>query len=363
MSTILVTGATGLLGRPVLAKLLQHDPRTRIAVLVRDRERWRASAAARLDCSRVTPVVGDLLESGLGISAAAWDELRCGLTGIVHLAADTQFSRPLAEARAANTDGTRRMLELANDCVAPVRFAYVSTAFVAGRNTGTMVEGDNGSAAGWVNAYEQSKYEAEELVRESGFDWVILRPSTIVCDGPTGEVSQHNAVHRALRTYYRGLAAMMPGVDGSTVDVVTTDYVSDAIVRMAMDPLLTARTFHLCAGDGALSLDTLLDDTYARWAGDINWRRRGISRPATADLDTYALFERTIESTGDRTLQRLTRALSHFVPQLALPKRFDTSGTDAVLGYAAPRVADYWMAMIDHLLATDWGAVATAKAA
>ena len=200
-------------------------------------------------------VIGDLLNDGLGISAAAWDHLRRDVSGIIHLAADTQFSRPLAEARAVNTGGTRRLLELAADCVAPVRFAYVSTAFVAGRNTGTMIEGDNGSAAGWVNAYEQSKYEAEALVHESGLDSVILRPSTIVCDAATGEVSQHNAVHRALRTYYRGLAAMMPGVDGSTVDVVTTDYVSDAIVRLALDPRLTGRTFHLCAGDGAFNLE------------------------------------------------------------------------------------------------------------
>ncbi len=82
-----------------------------------------------------------------------------------------------------------------------------------------------------------------------------------------------------------------------------------------------------------------------------------------ASLETYALFERTIESIGDRTLVRLTRALSHFVPQLALPKHFDTTGADAELGYAAPRVADYWISMVDHLLATDWGTRRTARAA
>jgi nucleoside-diphosphate-sugar epimerase len=293
----------------------------------------------------------------------AREEVRREVGVVIHLAADTQFSRSLPEARAVNTEGTRRLLELAGDSPNPVRFAYVSTAFVAGRNTGTMIEGDNGSAAGWVNAYEQSKYEAEALVRASGLDWVILRPSTIVCDGPSGEVSQHNAVHRALRTYYRGLAAMMPGVEGSTVDVVTTDYVSDAIVRLALDSRLGGRTFHLCAGAGAFNLETLLDETYARWAGDVAWRRRGISRPATADLETYALFERTIEAIGDRTLLRLTRALSHFVPQLALPKQFDTTAADAVLGFAAPPVADYWASMIDHLLATDWGAGTAARAA
>jgi len=41
-----------------------------------------------------------------------------------------------------------------------------------------------------------------------------------------------------------------------------------------------------------LRLDELLDITYARWAMDPEWRRRGIVRPAITDLQTYALFER-----------------------------------------------------------------------
>jgi long-chain acyl-CoA synthetase len=354
--TLFVTGATGLLGRASLARLLDADHSLRAVVLVRDLARWGAAAAALgALAERVTPVVGDLRAPGLGLDAARRATLAARTTAVLHLAADTVFSRPLAEARAANVAGTRRVLELASDCRGVGRFAFVSTAFVAGRLTGRIAEGDNGGAAGWVNAYERSKYEAEALVRASALDWVILRPSTVVCDGATGAVAQVNAVHRALRLYYHGLASMMPGADDSPVDVVPSDYVSDAIARLALREGLGGQTLHLCAGAGALSLGELLDVTYELWAASPSWRRRGIARPALTDLATYRLFERTVAETGDPTLRRVTRSLSHFVPQLALPKRFDTAGADAALGRAAPPVRAYWGMMIRSLLAGRWG--------
>ena len=340
--SILITGASGLLGHQVLTRLLRGNARLGVYALVRDPLALGGDA-------RVVPVVGDLRESGLGLSPNDYAAVRRDVTAIVHLAADTTFSAPLDRARAVNTRGTERVLELANECDAPVHLAYVSTAFVAGRRMGEIAE-DVGSATSWVNPYEQSKHEAEVLVRERASSWVILRSSTVVCDDPSGRVTQLNAVHRALRLYHEGLAAMMPGVPESTVDVVTTDFVADAIARLALQDDAAGETVHLCAGGGALALDELLDITYARWADDPEWRRRRIARPVVADLETYSLFERTVEQVGDASLKRLTRALSHFVPQLALPKHFETANAERLLGYRAPVVRDFWLPMIDNLI-------------
>ena len=73
--------------------------------------------------------------------------------------------------------------------------------------------------------------------------------------------------------------------------------------------------------------------------------------------------KRTVEEVGDPSIKRLTRALSHFVPQLALPKRFDTTNADALLGCAAPAVRTFWEPMLDHLLAVRPGASHNARAA
>jgi thioester reductase-like protein len=351
--SILVTGATGLLGRDVLARLLAADAALRAFVLVRDVDRWRRTAHGIGGSDRVVPVQGDLGVDGLGIAPDTRAAMCRDLTAIVHLAADTTFSSPLDRARAVNTLGTQRVLEIADACAAPVHVAYVSTAFVAGRRTGVIAEDAYCATSGWVNAYEQSKYEAERLVMDQAASWVILRSSTVVCDDVSGVVTQVNAVHRALNLYRHGLVAMMPGAADSTVDAVTTAFVADGIARLALRDDAAGKVVHLCAGGGALPLDELLDITYERWATNPSWRKRGIVRPAITDLVTYALFERTIAEVGDPSLRRIAAALSHFVPQLALPKRFDTTNAEALLGYGAPPVRDFWLAMLDHLHARD----------
>ena len=347
--TILVTGATGLLGRDVLERLLAADTRLRVIVLARDTATWAQIARMCGLDDRVTAVEGELRSPGLGLTSEARALVRRQVTAIVHLAADTTFSNTLVNARAVNTTGTEHVLALSAECESPVRFAYVSTAFVAGRRTGTIPEVLASPGNGWVNAYEQSKYEAEQLVVREAADWIIFRPATVVCDDRAGTVTQLNAVHRALRLYRAGLVAMMPGLDGSMLDAVTTEFVGGAIARLALRENVTRTVVHLCAGEGALPLGELLDLTYAHWARDTEWRRRAIARPPLADLATYALFERSIEEVGDASIKRLTRSLSHFVPQLALPKVFDTSTASALLGESAPPVREFWLPMLEHL--------------
>ena len=339
--SILITGATGHLGHHVLRRLLRANSGLSAYALVREPH--------ALGDPRVLPVVGDLRADGLGLSASDRAAIMGDVSAIIHLAADTTFSTPLDRARAVNTRGTERLLELANECATPVHVAYVSTAFVAGRSTGMIAETAS-TATSWVNAYEQSKCEAEALVRAYASSWVILRSSTVACDDLDGRITQMNAVHRALELYHDGLAAMMPGVADSTVDAVTTAYVADAIARLALREDAVGQSIHLCAGRGALSLDELLDVTYERWSRDAEWRRRGIARPVVCDLDTYSIFEESVEQVADASLRRLTRSLSHFVPQLALPKCFDTTIADALLGHCAPAVRDFWVPMIDNLV-------------
>jgi nucleoside-diphosphate-sugar epimerase len=360
--SILVTGVTGLLGRDVLARLLTANPRLRAYVLVRDVVRW-SRVARELGHTRVIPVQGDLCVEGLGLTTDVRAAICKDVTAIIHLAANTSFSTPLDRARAVNTLGTQRVLDIANDCASPARVVYVSTAFVAGRRTGVIAEAVHSPDVGWVNAYEQSKYEAEQLVRAQASSWIILRSSTVVCDDLGGRVTQMNAVHRALNLYRHGLVAMMPGVVGSTVDAVTTSFVADGIARLALRDDVTETVVHLCAGAGALPLVELLDISYERWASDRSWRKRGIVRPIITDLPTYKLFERTIEDVAEPSLKRIARALSHFVPQLALPKCFDTTNAEALLGRAAPPVRDFWLPMLDHMLATQSVASAVARVA
>ncbi len=334
---VLVTGATGLLGSLVVRRWAASARPPRLAVLARDPARWDA-ATHRLGIvpGTVTVLAGDLTQEGLGLSSSTQWWLARHATAVVHLAADTTFSRPLDAARAVNVEGTRHLLDVVDGCPFVSRVAMVSTAFVAGRRTGRIAESALSAAdhaVGWVNAYEQSKAEAEALVRSRRPDALVLRSSTVACDDVSGVVTQRNAVHRALRLFHDGLAPMIPGLAATAIDLVPADYVAGAVARLA-----------------------LRADAY--WSRDAAWRRRGIAQPTLGDLETWELFARSVEETGHPRLRSVTRALAHFLPQLALPKQFDTSRTDALLDTRAPFVRDYWSSMVAHLDATAWRGVA-----
>ena len=353
---VLVTGASGLVGEAVLRRLLADHPSLEAFVLVRNELRWQL-ASRRLGglASRVTAVRGDVTAPGLGIEPSLRKRVEWESRVVIHAAADISFSRPLDQSRLVNTRGAYHAAELAASCQSLEGFVLVSSAYVAGRATGTILERDNGSDAGWVNAYEQSKYEAEACVRKTVLPWVIARPSTMVCRGIEGDIQQINAVHRALRVYHRGLAAMIPGNPDSLFDVVTSGYVADAIARIAFDPRATGKTLHLCSGLGALTLGELVDSAYEVWSEQPEWRRRGVERAMLTDAATYALFERAVIETGDVRLRAVLASLSHFIPQLALPKVFDTSVAESILDAPAPAPASYWKPMLRRLIQHNWG--------
>ena len=97
---VLVTGATGLLGAEVVRRWTRSGVAHRIAVLVRDRSRWDAIARRlALPHDAVVALEGDVTCEGLGLAPDARAWLASRATAMVHLAADTTFSRPLDQAR------------------------------------------------------------------------------------------------------------------------------------------------------------------------------------------------------------------------------------------------------------------------
>src|SRR5688572_4873075 len=127
--TILVTGATGLIGGGVLQRMLQADANLTAYVLVRDELQWKRDVHRwGTISSRISAVSGDVRSPGLGMDPCARSRVASEISAIVHAAANTSFSQSLEEARLFNTVGTANMLELAAECRELKRFAFVSTA-------------------------------------------------------------------------------------------------------------------------------------------------------------------------------------------------------------------------------------------
>ena len=115
--------------------------------------------------------------------------------------------------------------------------AYVGTAYVAGERTDLVRESELAVGQSYRNTYEQTKAEAEALVRSrlGSLPGVILRPSIIVGDSRTGVTSSFKMMYWPLKIYARRLWRTVPGYPDAVLDIVPVDFVAAAVARLAFD--------------------------------------------------------------------------------------------------------------------------------
>ncbi|CAB4920478.1 unannotated protein [freshwater metagenome] len=263
--TVLLTGATGYLGTLTLARLLT-DPAVEVICLVRAQDDAQAE-------QRLHDTVGKLWAAP---DAAIYERLRAvafdltdpprevpgigDVTHILHGAASVRFDLELEEARAANTATAQVVLDLARRAPRLEHLLHVSTAYVAGTHRGTFTEDDLDVGQGFRNTYEQTKFEAEQLLRREAADLplTVARPSIVVGEAQTGWTTTFNVLYPLLRAYSRGLITDIPADPHAVVDVVTGDYVADALAHLlrATEP---GATHHLVAGPGVTDVATVRD--------------------------------------------------------------------------------------------------------
>ena len=276
MGALLLTGATGFVGMEILARYLERTDR-HIYTLVRAgdeneaRERLRSTLSTLFGrgedyAERVVAVAGDIETEGLGLDEESREHLAAQVADIIHCAASVSFSLPLEESREINVAGTRRLLEfgeLCRDRGGLQRFSYVSTAYVAGTHAGEFREDQLEVGQDFRNAYERSKFEAEQLVRShrDRLPIQVFRPSIVVGERTTGWTASFNVLYAPLKAFARGAYPALPIRRRAPVDVVPVDYVADAVFELSNNPAADTEqeTYHLVAGRRATTVGRLIE--------------------------------------------------------------------------------------------------------
>ena len=362
--SVLLTGATGFVGMELLARYLERTDRSVVAIV---RAQDDDAAGRRLDGvlnnlfgyragrfgDRVTAVAGDLTAPRLGMPVARWERLAAESTTIVHGAASVSFGLPLDEARAINVDGTRRMLELAargHSLGVLDRYAHISTAYVAGTHAGGFYERDLDLGQAFHNSYEQSKFEAEQLVRSwNHLPFTILRPSIVVGDRHSGWTAAFNVLYWPLRALARGLFPIVPATASSPVDVVSIDYVADAIHELCERPGDTGHTYHLTAGSNASTI------------GEIVSIASGYFHRHEPELVPPAEFASRAGGMASSALEEG----SVYFPYFSVAATFDDTFTRARLepaGISASPLREYLGRLLDFATRSRWGKRPIARA-
>jgi len=229
--TVLLTGASGVVGRALLQRLRDLD----VVCLVH---------RSPVSGPNVSTALGDVAEPMLGLDERAYMELAAKADAVIHCAAITDFNRAGDRLEATNVAGTEHVAAFA--AAANAVLYHVSTAFVH-----TKADGDHGRAA---IGYASSKSAAEEAVRASCIPHVILRPSVVIGDSVTGEIAAFQGLHQVVAGMFAGMVPMIPFDPGWPIDFVPADVVADTIACL-VENRVSEGEFWISAGDQALRLD------------------------------------------------------------------------------------------------------------
>ena len=229
----LVTGANGLVGKSLCAKLSSMTCALRVAV------RSSYAGMAAFESMLVGPINVDTDWSG----ALKQVDVVVHLAARVHVMHDTEAD-PLAAFRAVNVAGTLNRARQA--ALAGVRrFVFVSSVKVNGECTRPGQAFTEADAPAPQDAYGLSKHEAElglrQIAAETGMEVVIIRPPLVY--GP-GVKANFAALMRAVR---RGWPLPLGAVHNQR-SLVALDNLVDFIVTCSSHPQAANQTFLVSDG-------------------------------------------------------------------------------------------------------------------
>jgi nucleoside-diphosphate-sugar epimerase len=296
---ILISGATGFVGKPLCDELFRMGRPVR--------------AAVRLDQKKVDNVENFAI--AIIDHETDWKDALLGVSVIIHLAARVHFMKdtepdPLNAFRNINVEGT---LNLARQAVkAGVRrFIFISTIKVNGENTLLGKPFTCFDEPAPVDPYAISKREAEDglrnIAKETGMEVVIIRPTLIY--GPGVKANFHSM----LSWLNKGIPLPFGAIDNKR-SLVALGNLLDLIITCIDHPAAANQTFLVSDGED-MSTTELLE----RMAAALGKRARLLPLP-------MSLLHKVARLLGKQDLyQRLCQSL-----------QVDMSKTKELLNWSPP---------------------------
>lgn len=314
MPYVFLTGATGLLGRYLIKDLTGAG--VSLAVLVRPSR--RATTQHRLEnvmCywdgvlgrSLPRPVVleGDITEPDLGLDARGMRWVAENCDTMLHNAASLTFQSTSRESEPwrSNVEGVRHVLEMCRNAGIR-RFHHVSTAYVCGLRQGQILESELDVGQKMSNDYEQSKLQAETMVRSAEFldSLTVHRPAIIVGDSTNGYTSTYHGFYAPLQAIFTmsqretdpsatghfGVSARFCLSGHETKNLVPVDWVSAVMSHIITHPEHHGKTYHLTPLHPVTA--RLLGDVYEEAIGFYGVRLEGGGQPLNGLSEYEQLF-------------------------------------------------------------------------
>ncbi|TAQ84943.1 hypothetical protein B7494_g6734 [Chlorociboria aeruginascens] len=279
ISCILLTGATGFLGKVVLEELLRRRDEynlQKVFLITRSKKgcdpesRFREKLSTSPCFSKlprdwkdsVEVVQGELSLENCGLDENTYKRISVEITHIIHCAASTDFELSVGQAASANITTSLNICELARSCPYVRRLVVTSTAYVTPHTLGPIRETlvplfrpaamllediESGNVAdaeilritGHPNTYTLTKCIAEHLVLENRghVPVTIIRPSIISASRQypfPGWIDSNAAFAGFITMFSTGFLHVINGNPDAVLDIVPVDRVARQLIDEAL---------------------------------------------------------------------------------------------------------------------------------
>jgi len=353
--TVLITGGTGCLGEYMLAELLRKkDP---VWALYRT-ESKRDSTIDFLKRRNLPGfeslrwINGDVLE--IADKWRSWCDRHPGLDqvdNLIHSAASLRFKEDKnGEPLRTNVGGAEAIRQLVQSV--PIAVHLISTAYVCGFVQDKVVYEVNHPRGEFVNIYEQSKWEAEQILKDHA---TVLRPGVIVGDFATGRSSTFTGWYIIVKAIQM-LDQVVDGIEGvdrhdlginvptnpnAALNILPVDYAAKAIVTIVENPAHHGKIFHI----------THPVPTPHEWSLEVLCRRFGISGIQ------FKGYDQEIPEPKNDFQQMIWKQVKRMFTYFSSNPIFDRTNTDSALpDLEPPPITEaYVNRLVDYAVAKNWG--------
>lgn len=343
---ILLSGASGTLGLPLVQRLLDTHPDARLTCVLRTRRAQQALLAALPSPwhARVQMLTADLACDAEVDALIAQLQAGPAMTG-VHLAADVSWDKPLEDMVQLNVQGSQNFCRILMAASRAPRLVYVSTAYTRTHDWD------------YRNGYEESKALAELALRRRFADSLPIATfscSLVVGHSRTGEISRFHGLYPLIKFIAAFEPPFLVGRKDGLLDIVPLDWVVDQLAGQiariehtgCMDEVVASAGQQRIPYESAVRL---IEErvTLARAARDLpplqpvpilrnrqwDFLKRSLAawQPPGISAADFRYFERLLQVYGTYASSDLVRAPLHVTQPAPSP-----------LGYL-PRVIDHWI--------------------
>lgn len=249
------TGFPGFISSQLVRELFNKNYTDHVYAVVYPTELEKAKKESQLIMDsfpgrRISIVEGDITLPQLGIQADRLEAITQSVDVVWHLAAIYDLAVPRAVAWKVNVEGTKMVNEFVSHLPHLKRYMYFSTAYVAGKREGLLLETELIRPDGFKNYYEETKFEAELLVEKikNHIPTTIIRPGIVRGNSVTGETNKFDGPYFFLNMIDKIKSLpFIPYIGKSTalINVVPIDYVIEASAYLCMDEEAEGKTLHL----------------------------------------------------------------------------------------------------------------------